>query len=101
MYIPMYTYTMPKSYSVAQARAHLPEILDEVKAGREVQLTRRGIPAAVVISAETYEALRGESLSFRDTYRAFRERHGVDGIDLDEHFFDALRDKRIGRRVRL
>jgi len=53
MYIMMYTCTMPKSYSVAQARAHLPDILDEVKAGREVQLTRRGTPAAVVVSVET------------------------------------------------
>jgi prevent-host-death family protein len=92
---------MPKSYSVAQARAHLPDILDEVKAGREVQLTRRGIPAAVVVSSETYEALRGESSSFRDTYRAFRERHGVGDVDLDANFFNALRDRRIGRRVRL
>ena len=92
---------MPKSYSVAQARAHLPDILDEVKAGREVQLTRRGIPAAVVVSTETYEALRGESSSFRDNYRAFRERPGVGDVDLDDNFFDALRDRRIGRRVRL
>jgi prevent-host-death family protein len=92
---------MPKSYSVAQARAHLPVILDEVKAGREVQLTRRGVPAAVVVSTETYEALRGDSSSFRDSYRAFRQRHRIGDVDLDDNFFDGLRDRRSGRRVRL
>jgi prevent-host-death family protein len=101
MYIVMYTWTMPKTYSVAEARAHLPDILDEVAAGREVQLTRRGAPAAVVISVDTYEALRGESLSFRDTYRAFLERHSSEELALDRAFVDALRDRRPARKVRL
>jgi len=37
-----YTFSMSKSYSVADARAHLPDILDDVEAGKEVELTRLG-----------------------------------------------------------
>src|SRR5450432_1947460 len=48
-----------KSYSVAQARSHLPTILNEVGAGDEIYLTRRGQPAAVVVSTKVYDALRG------------------------------------------
>lgn len=33
-------------YSVAEAKAHLSEILDKVEAGSEVVITRRGAPVA-------------------------------------------------------
>jgi prevent-host-death family protein len=92
---------MPKSYSVADARAHLPDILDEVEAGREVRLTRRGRPVAVVLSAQQYETLRSQYSRFADAYRAFLARYSVQEIDLDDEFFDSLRDRGPGRRVRL
>ncbi len=92
---------MPRTYSVANARAHLPAILDNVEAGNEVQLTRRGRPVAVVISPRRYEALRGERSSFRETYRAFADRHPPREIGLSADFFDSIRDRASGRRVRL
>lgn len=101
MYINMYIAFMPKSYSVADARASLPEILDDVEAGKEVHLTRRGRPVAVVISAEQYDALRNERASFGDAYRAFLDRHPAGEISLEKEFFDSLRDSSPGRRVRL
>jgi prevent-host-death family protein len=92
---------MAKSYSVADARARLPDILDEVEAGREVQLTRRGRPVAVVLSAHRYEALRSERTAFGDAYRAFLERHSPEEVGIDPEFFQSLRDRTPGRRVRL
>ena len=92
---------MSKSYSVADARAHLPEILDDVEAGKDVQLTRRGRPVALVLSPERYEMLRSERSNFADVYRAFLSRHATEEIGLDPGFADSLRDRAPGRRVRL
>jgi prevent-host-death family protein len=97
----MYTLCVSKSYSVAEARAHLPEILDEVEAGKDVELTRRGRPVAVLLSAQRYEELRREHSNFGDAYRAFTARHAPEEIGLEADFFDSIRDRAPGRRVRL
>ena len=101
MYRWMYTIDMSKSYSVADARAHLPEILDAVEAGQDVQLTRRGRPVAVVLSTQRYEMLRSEHTNFADAYRAFLGRHAPEEIGLEPGFFSSLRGQDSGRRVRL
>lgn len=92
---------IPKSYSVAAARARLPEILDEVESGRDVRLSRRGRLVAVVLSAERYEALQADRTQFRDSYRSFVQRHSIAEIGLEADFFDSVRDGGAGRRVRL
>jgi prevent-host-death family protein len=92
---------MAKTYSVADARAHLPDILDEAMRGRDVHLTRRGHPVAVVVSAERYDALRGARRSFGEAYREFLARHEPKDMGFDAAFFDALRDRRPSRPVRL
>jgi prevent-host-death family protein len=97
----MYTSGMSKSYSVADARAHLPDILDEVEAGKDVELTRRGHPVALVLSPQRYEMLRSEHTNFADAYRAFLGRHTTAEIGLAPGFFDSLRARVPGRRVRL
>ena len=101
MYISMYNLHVAKTYSVAEARAHLPEILDDVEAGKEIQLTRRGRAVAVVLSAQRYEALRRERSGFGEAYRAFVGRHSPEEIGLESDFFDSIRDREPGRRVRL
>jgi prevent-host-death family protein len=90
-----------KSYSVAQARSHLPTILNEVGAGDEIYLTRRGQPAAVVVSTKVYDALRGARATFEEAYGAFLRRHAREDLDLDPKDVDALRDHSPGRKVRL
>ena len=90
-----------KSYSVAEARAKLPTILDEVGAGDEVILTRRGLPAAVVVSQKAFDALREERPTFARAYGKFLRRHALRDLELDPTFFDALRDRAPGRKVRL
>ncbi len=92
---------MTKSYAVAEARARLSDILDEVEAGGAVQLTRRGRAVAVVLSAAQYEALRSERASFADAYRVFAASRAMDGVDLDRAYFASLRDRGTGRRTRL
>ncbi len=92
---------MAKSYSVADARAHLPAILDDVEAGKEIELTRRGRAVAIVISPEKYEALRSEQANFGDAYRAFVSRHSLDEVGLEPDSLDSTRDRAPGRRVRL
>ncbi len=92
---------MGKTYSVAEARAHLPELLDEVEEGSDVQLTRRGRPVAVVLSSQRYEALQSDRPTFSDAYRAFLKRHRPEDIALDDAFFESLRDRTPGRRVKL
>ena len=97
----MYTPRVSKSYSVADARAHLPDILDDVEAGKDVQLTRRGRAVALVLSPRRYDMLRSEHTNFGDAFRAFLGRHASEEIGLEPDFFGSIRDREPGRRVRL
>lgn len=94
----MYTQTVAKTYSVADARAHLPEILDEVEAGGEIALSRRGRLVAVLLSSEEYDRLRGSRAAFGDAYRAFVDRHDLARVGIGDA--DSLRDRTAGRKVR-
>ena len=88
---------MSSKYSVAEARAQLPKLLDEVELGHEVELTRRGKRVAIMLSIEEYERLSGGRRDFAATYAAHRERYG----GLPRAALDGLRDKTAGRKVRL
>jgi prevent-host-death family protein len=101
MYMMMYICCMGRKYSIAQARAALPAIVDQAEAGQEVELTRRGKPVAAVISARELARLRGRAVSFGAAYRGFLERHALAEVGLDEDFAASVRDTAPGRRVRL
>lgn len=47
----MYDIAM-SSYTVSEARAHLPELLDRVAEGEEITVTRHGRPAVILIHPE-------------------------------------------------
>jgi prevent-host-death family protein len=49
-------------YSVTDARANLPEILDRVEAGDEVTLTRHGRPVAVIVRPDDLRARRASQV---------------------------------------
>ena len=95
----MYSEYMSKQYSIVDARAKLPKILDEVEAGGEIELTRRGKPVAMVISKQRYERLQAERPRFGDRYRAFLERLQMEGIGAQD--FAGLRQPDVGRTVEL
>jgi prevent-host-death family protein len=40
------------AYSVAEAKAHLSEILKQVEAGRKVTITKRGRPVATIVPTQ-------------------------------------------------
>ena len=92
---------MTRRYSVADARAQLPSILDEVESGSSVELTRRGRAVAVVVSVETYDRLRAERVDFKDAYERFLKSHRLKSVGVDKNFAKRARDRSTGRKVEL
>lgn len=97
----MYSPYMTSRYSIAEARAHLSEIIDEAQAGEAVELTRRGRPVAVVLSCEAFEQLRSGRPRFGDAYRAFLERFSLAEAGVGDEVFATARDRSPGRKVKL
>ena len=97
----MYIYAVTKTYTIAGARAKLSDIVDEVEAGSEVELTRRGKKVAIVMSAARYARLRGEHMAFMTAYEAFRAEHDLADAGLDRSFARGLRQRDVGRPVKL
>jgi len=48
--------------SVSEARATLPEVLERVRNGEEITLTRHGEPIAVVVRPDVLRVRRGEAV---------------------------------------
>ena len=92
---------MAKQYSIAEARANLPTIVDQAEAGQVIELTRRGKAVAVVVSLREFERLRGARARFSDVYREFLTNHDLREVGLDEGFPAVARDKSSGRKVDL
>lgn len=73
---------MAKVVPFTQARGHLTELIDEVEGRHEhVVITRKGSPAAVLLSPEEYEALQEtvEVLQDEETLRSL-DRSEVDVV---------------------
>lgn len=92
---------MSRRYSIAEARANLPSIVDQAEAGKEVELTRRGKPVAVVVSLRTLERLRGERGQFGEAYRRFLKKHSLRDVGVDDDLLESTRDREVGREVSL
>lgn len=86
-------------YSIAQARAQLPAIIDLAAAGREVELTRRGEPVAVILSTRELSRLRGRKGDFPTAYKLFVEKFPSKGAGVDRNFARSLRDRSRDRDV--
>ena len=92
---------MAKRYSVADARKHLPELLDHVEGGRTVEITRRGSPVAVVLPVAEYRRTHGRAAPFERALAVWRARFTEADRDLPDGFFDELRERSGGRDVDL
>ena len=90
--------SMSKRYSIAEARANLPTIVREAESGKEIQLTRRGRPVAMVVSSQQYERLRPR---FVEAYRSFVKKFPPNEVGLDNGFFELIRQESAGREVPL
>lgn len=99
MYRVMYTCAMTQ-YSIADARKHLPEIIDEALAGGAVRLTRRGREVAVLVSVSEYDRLRQGRRNFSETYAAFRKRF-PEGSGIEPEYWRTIRSADTGRKIEL
>jgi prevent-host-death family protein len=92
---------MLKKYSIAEARHDLAAIVKELERQPAIQITRRGQPVAVLVSAREFERLSTARSGFWAAYKSFCQ-----GVDLardgvDDSFLMDLRQKDSGRRVDL
>lgn len=66
-----------KAMTVSDARAHLPEIIDQVNSGQKeaVEIMRHGEPVATIMSASLYESIVEtlEILSDEKTAQALKD----------------------------
>jgi prevent-host-death family protein len=85
---------MRTSYSIAQARDQLAQLVHDAEAGSLIQLTRRGQPVAVLLSFAEYERLKQDRPPFQDALARFQK-----DADLDDDDLGALRDRSPGRDV--
>jgi len=92
---------MSRRYSIAEARTNLPTIVDQAEAGLTIELTRRGKPVAVVVSLREFERSRNDRVRFGEAYGKFLKTHVLEDIGLDPDFSVTLRDRDVGRKVRL
>jgi len=79
--------------SIADAKTHLPRLVQQAEAGETVRITRRGHPVAVLISEREFERLsapRTGILDFLKTWHAEMDAQGIEFADGSE--FDGLRD---------
>lgn len=80
--------------SVADAKAHLTRLLQQVETGEPVQITRRGRPVAVLLSQADYQRLVQPRRSFvefvKEWHAAMAEQ---DAAFADAHDFEGLRDQ--------
>lgn len=97
----MYNDVVPTRYSIADARAHLADIVSEALEGHSVELTRHGKPVAVVLSVDELQRLRAGRTSFADAFRRYRDRYGAAASAADEDAFANVRDRSVGREVDL
>ena len=91
---------MSKSYSIAEAKNRLPELVREVEQNGPAQLTRRGRPVAILVSIKEYERLQLGRRDFWTAYLDFRKRFKLDELDLDpDIIFADVRDRSPGREA--
>ena len=91
---------MKNRYSITDARRNLSAIIREVQNGKEIELTRRGEPVAMLIGIRAFKQLKSTQGDFATAYQEFRETANLDNLDLnpDELYAD-LRKEIEGRET--
>ena len=86
--------------SITEAKNKLTKMVHDVESGEPIELTRHGVPAAVLLSFDKYKELADRSFSFFSLLEDFRESN-VDELLEDDALFSGLRRKEAGRVVDL
>lgn len=92
---------MGRRFTVAEARANLPNLLHAVEHGEQVEITRRGKPVAVVLSFPDWQRLGHASGGFWSDFLAWREGVRDEDVALPDDWAEGLRDRSPGRDVSL
>jgi prevent-host-death family protein len=92
---------MKRAYSIAAARAKLPAIVRAAEHGEPVTLARRGTPVAIVLSLSDYRRLEQGEVTLEAAWRAFRQRHAAEGVELSRREVASWRSRELGRKVEL
>jgi prevent-host-death family protein len=90
-----------KSYSIAEARNSLPGIIRDVERGRPVEISRRGTPVAVILSLPEFHRIQAARPAFSAAYGAWRKTVNLRELGVGPEYFDALRDRSLGRGAKL
>lgn len=92
------------SYSIAEARNQFAAIVrDAEETNQPVQVTRRGQPVAVILSAEEYGRLlkQRKKQNFWQSYLEWRKEWQVDDWEETDDPFADVRDQSPGREIDL
>ena len=92
---------MGKQFSIAEAKNNLPALIHDVELGPPVELTRRGVPVAVILSKRKYEELTAKQGGFWQKLTALRRQIEQEQIMITDEDFTGLRDRSSGRDVEL
>lgn len=90
-----------KTYSVAEVRRNLARLIRSAERGKAIEITRRGEPVAVLLSATEYLALTGERPPFIEALHRLREHLDVEALGIGDAELEVLRDASPGREVEL
>jgi len=91
---------MGRRFSIAEARQRFTELVRAVESGCPLEITRRGRPVVVLVSAAEYARMAGSELSFADSLEAF-QRDIESKVLRGKDAFTKLRDRDPGRDVAL
>jgi prevent-host-death family protein len=102
MYIYMYmgVEMAERTVSIAEARTHLPGLVRDAESGAAVEITRRGVPVAILVSTAKYHQLTSGKESFGEALDEFLQVTPVGEIGLETGEFETLRDRDVGREVK-
>jgi prevent-host-death family protein len=93
-------YMARRRRTVADARRNLASVLRPVEKGAVVELTRRGKPVAVLLSARDYDGLTRVGGNLWGAIRDFRRDSDLARLGIEAACRD-VRDRSPGRRVRV
>lgn len=92
---------MTKKFSIAEAKDRLSKLVHNVERGGMIEITRRGKPVAVLLSASDYARLRQERPGFWEACARFREQTDPAVLPEGHDFVAGLRDRAPGRPLAL
>ena len=84
--------------TIAEGRNKFGAIVKQAES-HPVEITRRGIPVAVILSMAEYQALIGKRTSFAQAYKSFVEQHNLEGLEISDELFQ--RDPSPGRKIEI